>query len=65
MDTRDKLLVVGLMASAGLSQGHGLPPLMPTKYRRYLPKIPRVYEAKRNEPCPCGSGKKFKKCCAV
>jgi uncharacterized protein YecA (UPF0149 family) len=18
----------------------------------------------RNEPCPCGSGKKFKKCCA-
>ena len=19
----------------------------------------------RNEPCPCGSGKKFKKCCAV
>ena len=19
----------------------------------------------RNEPCPCGSGKKYKKCCAV
>ncbi|MCJ7501118.1 SEC-C domain-containing protein, partial [bacterium] len=19
----------------------------------------------RNEPCPCGSGKKFKKCCGV
>jgi uncharacterized protein YecA (UPF0149 family) len=23
-------------------------------------KVPRVG---RNEPCPCGSGKKFKKCC--
>lgn len=25
--------------------------------RKLLPKIGR------NEPCPCGSGKKFKKCC--
>ena len=22
-------------------------------------------KAKPNDPCPCGSGKKFKKCCAV
>ena len=22
-----------------------------------------LYKARRNEPCPCGSGKKFKKCC--
>lgn len=21
------------------------------------------YKAGRNDPCPCGSGKKFKKCC--
>jgi SEC-C motif-containing protein len=27
-------------------------------YRREAPKVGR------NEPCPCGSGKKFKKCCA-
>lgn len=28
--------------------------------------LPPVVAAKpgRNEPCPCGSGKKFKKCCA-
>ncbi|TAM83683.1 MAG: hypothetical protein EPN47_04920 [Acidobacteria bacterium] len=26
-------------------------------YRRSQPKIGR------NQPCPCGSGKKFKKCC--
>jgi uncharacterized protein YecA (UPF0149 family) len=26
-----------------------------------------LYEAEvgRNEPCPCGSGKKYKKCCMV
>jgi uncharacterized protein len=28
-----------------------------TTYRRVAPKIGR------NEPCPCGSGKKFKHCC--
>lgn len=28
-----------------------------TPYRRENPKVGR------NEPCPCGSGKKFKKCC--
>lgn len=22
-----------------------------------------VYVAGRNDPCPCGSGEKFKKCC--
>jgi uncharacterized protein YecA (UPF0149 family) len=29
------------------------------------PAEPRRVEAKigRNEPCPCGSGKKYKKCC--
>ena len=24
-----------------------------------------VNKVGRNEPCPCGSGKKFKKCCAL
>ena len=29
--------------------------------------VPRVTKQKigRNEPCPCGSGKKFKKCCGA
>lgn len=30
----------------------------PEPYRREQPKIGR------NDPCPCGSGKKYKKCCA-
>lgn len=31
------------------------------------PRTPVVADAKvgRNEPCPCGSGKKFKKCCGA
>lgn len=32
-------------------------PEVPEPYRRNQPKVGR------NEPCPCGSGKKFKKCC--
>ena len=31
----------------------------PAPVKREEPKIGR------NDPCPCGSGKKFKKCCAV
>ncbi len=31
----------------------------PQPYRRETPKVGR------NEPCPCGSGKKFKKCCGM
>ena len=28
---------------------------------------PKIYDDKvgRNEPCPCGSGKKYKKCCGT
>ena len=25
--------------------------------------VPRQQEIGRNDPCPCGSGKKYKKCC--
>jgi uncharacterized protein YecA (UPF0149 family) len=33
------------------------PDTRPVTYTRGKPKIGR------NNPCPCGSGKKFKKCC--
>jgi preprotein translocase subunit SecA len=26
-------------------------------------KVGRSAVARRNDPCPCGSGRKFKKCC--
>ena len=59
-----------------INEAHDIRPVMPqttwvlncpTEYQmlehtptvvRELPKIGR------NDPCPCGSGKKFKKCCA-
>ena len=40
----------------GLFRGNGMPPISQT-YVRNAPKIGR------NDPCPCGSGKKYKKCC--
>ena len=27
--------------------------------------MPRTGKAGRNDPCPCGSGKKYKRCCEV
>lgn len=35
---------------------------IPPTQRQMNRKPPKVG---RNEPCPCGSGKKFKKCCLV
>lgn len=32
-------------------------------YLKDIKKHPNKYRIGRNEPCPCGSGKKFKKCC--
>ena len=32
---------------------------------KVAPKIEAVSKVGRNDPCPCGSGKKYKKCCGV
>ena len=34
--------------------------MMPRKARQMVREYPRTG---RNEPCPCGSGKKYKNCC--
>jgi preprotein translocase subunit SecA len=53
----------GLAADGGSSLAPPPAPKMPeiqipkTPQRRELPKVGR------NDPCPCGSGKKFKSCC--
>jgi hypothetical protein len=36
-----------------------------TPFSSETPKLNRVHAANRNDPCPCGSGKKFKKCCGA
>ncbi|MBN4066469.1 SEC-C domain-containing protein [Simkania negevensis] len=34
--------------------------------RKWLKETPMIKEkTNRNDPCPCGSGKKYKKCCAL
>jgi preprotein translocase subunit SecA len=30
---------------------------------RPAPPVPRFGKVGRNDPCPCGSGKKYKRCC--
>lgn len=36
----------------------------PSSYENFIPETARsTPKVGRNEPCPCGSGKKFKKCC--
>jgi preprotein translocase subunit SecA len=51
-------------ATAGNGAEESAGPVQPEKprgvtYRRQLPKVGR------NEPCPCGSGKKYKNCCGA
>ena len=46
-----------LQASRPEQPGEGVLRHEPVPYRRVTPKVGR------NDPCPCGSGKKFKKCC--
>ena len=43
------------------AEARAMPPSTPTDatIRREAPKVGR------NDPCPCGSGKKYKKCCAA
>jgi uncharacterized protein len=52
-----------------------IPESVVAMYQHWLPYRRAVYEREvavamqpkvgRNEPCPCGSGKKFKKCCGA
>ena len=43
-------------AAGGQAQAAEPPPVAKT-IRKQVPKVGR------NDPCPCGSGKKYKKCC--
>jgi uncharacterized protein YecA (UPF0149 family) len=47
--------------------GEGLPvdelPVLGTALRQLPSKVRAGRKVGRNERCPCGSGKKFKKCC--
>ena len=61
-DTKREELLVG--AAAGVMRLHAY--FLPQR-DGYLPKTGTVIRRRpkigRNEPCPCGSGRKYKKCC--
>ena len=54
----------GMAASAGADES-GMPGAAPVPERDQKPETYKRSEAKvgRNDPCPCGSGKKYKNCC--
>ena len=63
-EEREKLIVGSAAAVTGIYRYfeaqrlvEGQPFDDATTFRRTVPKIGR------NDPCPCGSGKKFKQCC--
>ena len=57
---RDKLISAGLPLSHFIKMK--LPPT-PTQLHRKPVSTVAIGRVGRNEPCPCNSGKKFKKCC--
>ncbi|MCC5025393.1 MAG: SEC-C domain-containing protein [Candidatus Synoicihabitans palmerolidicus] len=38
---------------------------LPTSRPRRPPPVVNITKVGRNDPCPCGSGKKYKKCCGA
>jgi len=48
---------------AAEDRGRPAPELEPTPSSELEPRIPSPSKPGRNDPCPCGSGKKYKKCC--
>jgi len=46
----DKKKVIGCAPAGGL---------------RIPPVVKKTSDIGRNDPCPCGSGRKYKKCCAT
>lgn len=52
-----------MMLSSETGESAEQPSAAPTKPKFELPLKRELAKAGRNEPCPCGSGKKFKSCC--
>lgn len=61
MDLREKLAVLAIVAAA--TDGMDFPGFGASKRWRNnrTPYVGR--DVPRNKPCPCGSGKKYKRCC--
>lgn len=62
MDTRTGNIITPEQAAKmnAMFPGRAIPMTLPPTQRQ-MARRPR--KVGRNEPCPCGSGRKFKKCC--
>ncbi len=66
-DTVRMLFTVKLRKEEPVERKQVLKPDMPTNTDGSLPNTRKATKGKpgRNDPCPCGSGKKYKKCCGA
>lgn len=68
-DTLSRLFKMQVRENEGMVSQH-VQPSQPVRYNRgdsseLNQPVTRGRKTGRNEPCPCGSGKKYKKCCGV
>jgi preprotein translocase subunit SecA len=63
-ELRNSALLSGGGESSDNLHGSGEVRRIPMAQRRNLPQRPHA-KVNRNDPCPCGSGKKYKKCCGA
>jgi preprotein translocase subunit SecA len=68
-DTVSRLFRIQIREDEGIKQKQ-VQPKQPMRYNRgegsdTNQPVTRGKKVGRNDPCPCGSGKKYKKCCGV
>lgn len=61
--SRSMLLSAGILAATSACEIQTNFGAGPGKRSRLRTPGRPLYRAGRNDPCPCGSGKKFKRCC--
>jgi uncharacterized protein YecA (UPF0149 family) len=59
---QDQASAMALAKQSASQPGHGAPPISEPASQPIRHTGPEVG---RNDPCPCGSGKKYKKCCGA
>ena len=55
MNLDPKLILSNILRAGAIARRDSSP--------RAQPVVSKPHQTGRNDPCPCGSGKKFKRCC--
>jgi hypothetical protein len=61
----DTLMLARKLTRTWDNKGHNLSELYSFLQKESLPPLIHNVKVGRNDPCPCGSGKKYKKCCSA